>query len=276
MRKRDTVDEGTTAEDVIVVVDEATTVAAETSVEVVTTDAVTADGEVLGVVQNQLPAITTPQTITTIVAPVVPPVSPKQQMKQKLAAALEQLKSKLVAADGDQLTAIRARKEEVKAKMLADLEAKKQRITEKAAAAKQQFEEAKERSAQKAADFQAQVRNKLNVAPSVVVQPIDGSAAAVAPNGDAVVGAALPVGFGALQPALHKLRSLLTPGGTAAGNGPNVGLARPQPGLGGLTAKQQQAKQQLRQKLLAKPGGLAAWARTVRMHYYKLLWYYFD
>lgn len=283
---------------------------------------------------------------------VLPLVLPQQQLQPRLAAALEQLRTKLVTGDSAQLAAMRARKEEVKArmladlqasqqrmavqtaaakqqfqvakersaqkatnfqaqfrnqlgnpvvqpnddddnattdadavvvnnaaaedigaKMLADMEANKQRMSEKAAAVKQQFEEAKERSAQKAAEFQAKVRNQLNVAP--VVQPNDSDDSA-ASDGDAVVGAGLPAGLVALQPALHKLRNLLTPGGTVAGTVSNVGRPRLLPvivpGLGGLSAK----KQNLRQKMLTKPGGLAAWARTVRLHYYKLYWFYFD
>lgn len=256
-------------------------------------DASANGGAVLGLALN--PVITTTTTTTTTVIPILPalpvPLS-KAQMKQRLTAAIEQLKSKLVTADGDQLTAMRARKEEVKARLLADMEANKQRMSDNAAAAKQQFVDAQERSAQKAAEFQAQVLNQLNPAPVVQTNGGDDGDAASS-DGDAVVGAAgpgaLPVALGALKPALHKLRNLLTPGGAAVAAA-GAGLPRLLPVkanaseralktrqyLNGLGVRAQAKQLQLRQKLLSQPGGLAAWARTVRLHYYNLFWYYFD
>lgn len=254
---------------------------------------------------------TEPPTTTTTLNPLL-------ARKQQLAAMMEQLKSKLVIADSEQLTAMRARKEEVKAKLLADLEASKLMLSQKTAEARQQFEDAKERNAVRNAEFRDQVASQLTLftlspPEALVVEPTTTASAdgdSNAANGESVLGAAaqpvLPgLGAGLLQPALHQLRNLLTPGSAAlvpppAGSGA-AALQRLLPGglppvvqsisgperallqqvkakayLSGLTAKATAQKHLLRKKLLTKPGGLGAWARSVRWHHWNVNWFYID
>lgn len=267
--------------------------------------AVAADEPQLGsALKSQRPPATTPAPPTTpkptpkpTPSPVLIPIKSVTLVpfrKQQLTDALEQLRSKLVTADGPQLAAMRARKDEVKAKLLAKLEASKQQMAEKAADAKQKLEAVKELNAQKGAEFRAMVASRF-MPPTdspIVVQPTtesDGDA------GDSQLGAAPGAGlnkFGAvLQPALQQLRTLLQP---AAGAANLIGAAVPgslnaiggaerallqqikaKAYMEGLGAKANAKKQALRKKLLAKPG-LGAWARSVRLRYYKMFWYYFD
>lgn len=284
---------------------------------------------------SETPDVGADEPVLGMEKPVAPPTTtttlkPLLAQERRLAALMEQLKSKLVIADNEQLTQMRARKEEVKAKMLADLEASRQLLSQKTAEAKQQLVNAqqqlvnaKQQQQQRNAQFREQVASQLTlftlsppiIGSDLVVEPTTqastgeaGEEEASTNEGDEpVVGAAGPLpalGAGLLTPALNQLRNILQASGVAAPpagagaaalqrllpgaalpaavqtiSGPELALlqqVKAKAYLSGLSAKAAAQKNLLRKKLLAKPLGLAAWARSVRWHNWNINWFYIE